>query len=112
MKWLKDEWPDWRDDGKRVEVEPDDGTTVAGKLEIDDFLVDGDGEEIPIFMVIADDEGGIVLRVTNGGGLWGELRIRGDFCFWLYTKDSRSGRVENFGRVGFDHLDQNLRLSF
>lgn len=54
-KW-SDAWPDWKDAGKRVEIERADGTAVAGKLHVDDFFHDGEGDEIPVFAVI--DDGG------------------------------------------------------
>lgn len=57
MDWKKwsEAWPDWQDAGKRVEIERDDGTTVAGKLAVDDFFPDGEGDEVPVFAVMADD---------------------------------------------------------
>jgi hypothetical protein len=57
MNWTKwnDAWPGWQDTGKRVEIEHDDGSTASGKLEVDDFFSDGEGEEIPVFIIIADD---------------------------------------------------------
>jgi len=56
MDWKKcsDAWPDWPDAGKRVEIEREDGTTVAGKLDVEDFFPDGEGDEVPVFTVIDD----------------------------------------------------------
>lgn len=56
MDWNKwsEAWPGWQDAGKRVEIEHGDGTTVAGKLDVDDFFQDGEGDEVPVFAVIDD----------------------------------------------------------
>ena len=56
MDWKKgsDAWPDWQDAGKRVEIERADGAAVAGKLDVDDFFPDGEGDEVPVFAVIDD----------------------------------------------------------
>lgn len=54
IDWGTVGWPDWFDAGKRVEIERDDGTTVVGKLEVDDFYPVDDGDEIPVFVVIDD----------------------------------------------------------
>jgi len=55
IDWIMVGWPDWSDAGKRVEIERDDGATVTGKLDIDDFFLDGEGDEIPVFAIIAED---------------------------------------------------------
>lgn len=57
MDWTNwnDAWPDWCDAGKRVEIDRGDGTTVAGKLDVDDFFPDGEGGEVPVFAVVGDD---------------------------------------------------------
>lgn len=55
MEWTTTDWPDWKDDGRRVEVEPEDGRTVQGELFVADFFADGEGDEIPIFEVRTDD---------------------------------------------------------
>ena len=56
MDWTKwsDAWPDWPDAGKHAEIELGDGTIVAGKLSVDDFSQDGEGDEAPVFVVIDD----------------------------------------------------------
>lgn len=52
---MTDTWPDWCDAGKNVEVELENGLTVNGQLLVDDFFPDGQGGEIPIFVIRADD---------------------------------------------------------
>lgn len=46
-------WPDWGDDGRRVEIRLDDGATVVGTLEQVDETPGPD--EAPLFDVVADD---------------------------------------------------------
>lgn len=52
--WTKTGWPDWPDEGKRVEVEFDNGMMVQGTLDIDDVFFTGE-DEVPVFFVITDD---------------------------------------------------------
>jgi len=52
--WTTTDWPDWKDVGRRVEVELECGETVLGELFVDDFFFDGEGE-VPIFAVRTDD---------------------------------------------------------
>lgn len=47
-------WPDWRDAGRRVEMRLEDGSIVCGILRVDDMTPGPD--EAPIF-VIEDSEG-------------------------------------------------------
>lgn len=56
MDWKQwaEAWPDWQDAGRRIEIEYDDGTAVAGKLDVDDFFPAGQGDEVPVFAVIDD----------------------------------------------------------
>ena len=56
MDWKKwgEAWPNWQDAGKRVEIERSDGTTASGRLDVDDFFPDGEGDEVPVFAVIDD----------------------------------------------------------
>lgn len=48
----RDDVPDWKDNGRRVEIEGQDGKTGQGVLDIIDQTPGPD--EIPIFEVIAD----------------------------------------------------------
>ena len=43
-------WPGWRDDGRTVEIELEDGTTLVGELCHDDTGRDEDGE-FPLWLV-------------------------------------------------------------
>jgi len=54
--WDTGGWPDWSDIGKRVEIEREDGTIVAGELIVDDFFPDGEGGEVPVFAILVDDD--------------------------------------------------------
>lgn len=45
-------WPDWQDDGRRVETERDDGSFLQGKLCFDDFTAGPD--ESPIWQILLD----------------------------------------------------------
>ncbi|ASY62513.1 hypothetical protein SJ05684_c10560 [Sinorhizobium sojae CCBAU 05684] len=45
-----DDWPDWQDVGKRVEVELEDGRTVTGLLNADTA-----GSDNPIFEIETAD---------------------------------------------------------
>jgi len=54
-EFIATNWPDWKDCGRRVEVEFDDGWTVQGDLFVSDFFQDGEGDEVPVFGVHADD---------------------------------------------------------
>jgi hypothetical protein len=55
--WGED-WPaEWRDVGRRVELLLEDGSTVTGTLEAEEFFTGED--EIPIFTVRTDDGRGI-----------------------------------------------------
>jgi hypothetical protein len=47
--------PDWCDNGKRVRIKLEDGSEFAGELSIDDWFDDGDGGEVPMFYLHADD---------------------------------------------------------
>lgn len=49
MDWITDDYPDWPDVGKRVEVELEDGLIVVGDLGADDWY------DVPIFEVVTDD---------------------------------------------------------
>ena len=51
-----DNWPDWGDAGRRVEIVRKDGSRVQGELFVDDWFDDGEGDEVSIFMV-RDDSG-------------------------------------------------------
>ncbi len=54
-EWTTTDWPGWRDSGRRVEVELEDGRTVQGELFVADFFPDGEGDEVPVFEVRCDD---------------------------------------------------------
>lgn len=54
MGWTT-QWPDWRDAGRRVELDLGDGY-IQGELFVEDFFPDGDGGECPVFGVRADDQ--------------------------------------------------------
>lgn len=47
-------WPDWQDAGKRVELVMRDGSSIKGRLEVEDEFFTGD-DEVPIFAVHTDD---------------------------------------------------------
>lgn len=49
-EWTTTDWPDWKDSGRRVEVELEDGRTVQGGLFVSDF------SPVPVFEV-RDDAG-------------------------------------------------------
>jgi hypothetical protein len=53
----EDDWPDWRDSGRAVEIQDEHGNTLVGKLIADDFISGGENgsDEIPIFRVITAD---------------------------------------------------------
>lgn len=55
MEWTTTDWPDWEDEGKRVEIERDDGTAVVGTLEGVELFPPEDANAIPMFLVISDD---------------------------------------------------------
>jgi hypothetical protein len=56
-EWTTTDWPDWKDAGRRVEVELEDGSTVQGDLLVADFFPDGEGDEVPMFEVAGDGGG-------------------------------------------------------
>jgi hypothetical protein len=72
--WLE-AWPDWADDGRRVELVLENGRTVDGILRIDDVVPDGEGDEYPIWIVTLDDGG--------------KLSFAGDMRKWRFL--SRGG---------------------
>lgn len=50
-RWLDyDDFPDWGDSGRQVEILLKDGSIVAGDLEASDVWFDGENE-VPIFSV-------------------------------------------------------------
>lgn len=49
MHWITDDYPDWKDVGKRVEAELEDGRVVVGDLGADDWY------DVPIFEIETDD---------------------------------------------------------
>lgn len=53
LEMPNNDWPDWCDAGKMVEINVD-GILTQGKLEIDDFGI-MDGDEYPIFTVLDDN---------------------------------------------------------
>ena len=55
MSEWREDTPDWTDDGKEVLMLCDDGRQVAGRLSADEFFPDGQGDEIPCFVVILRD---------------------------------------------------------
>ncbi|MFW6855345.1 hypothetical protein ACODYM_29060 [Burkholderia gladioli] len=48
-EWRQD-YPDWRDAGEKIELELEDGRIVSGELEID-AMSDGEGDEFPLCTV-------------------------------------------------------------
>lgn len=46
-------WPDWQDDGKKVEVECEDGSSIIGKLCFEDFSPGPD--ESPYWQIELED---------------------------------------------------------
>jgi hypothetical protein len=55
MEWAtSEEWPDFEDEGKRVEIERHDGATVGGLLEGLE-LYPPDVDMPPMFLVVSDD---------------------------------------------------------
>lgn len=54
MEWRTDS-PDWKDDGKLLNLLAESGSTITGKLCYDDFASDGEGEEYPIWNVRFDN---------------------------------------------------------
>lgn len=52
---INDLWPDWHDAGRRVEVKLESGVVAQGELVVDDFFPDGNGDEVPMFIVLGDD---------------------------------------------------------
>jgi hypothetical protein len=48
-------YPTWQDGEKAVELRLAKGEIVSGKLDIYDDVVDGDGDEWPLFQVILSD---------------------------------------------------------
>lgn len=49
MDWMTDNYPDWKDTGKLVEVELENGATVSGTLDADDWY------DVPIFEIVTND---------------------------------------------------------
>jgi hypothetical protein len=64
-----DDWPDWEDGNKPIEARLEDGRIVQGVLRVDDFFPDGEGGEIPIFIVEVYEEKISFADVTR----WKEL---------------------------------------
>jgi hypothetical protein len=54
MEWRTDS-PDWKDDGKLLNLLTESGSTITGKLCYDDFVNDGEGGEYPIWDVRFDN---------------------------------------------------------
>lgn len=53
-EWQDDnsqEWPDWSDTGRRMEIITEEGPTVVGELIADDVGFDGE-DEYPVLMVV------------------------------------------------------------
>lgn len=78
-EWMTTDWPDWKDAGRRVEVELEDGRTVQGELFVGDFFPDGEGDEVPVFSV-RDDAGQEYSFAANKR--WRFLRTGRDFLFY------------------------------
>lgn len=59
MEWQKvfggSIWPDWRDAGRMVEAKTDDGRIISGRLNVEDFVFDGQ-DECPVWQIV-DSEG-------------------------------------------------------
>jgi hypothetical protein len=55
MNWTSTSWPGWSDAGRLVEIEMEDGQTLQGTLEVDDFFTDGEGDEVPVFIIRTSD---------------------------------------------------------
>lgn len=55
VTWNSDynNWPDWSDAGKRVEL-LFGGESLLGELYVEDWFPDGEGDEIPIWYVEDD----------------------------------------------------------
>lgn len=54
--WLLDQSPEFRDDGKRIELLAANGQILQGTLYLDDWGTNEDGDEYPIFMVKLEDQ--------------------------------------------------------
>lgn len=53
MSW-NEGWPDWCDQGRKVVIEWGNGLRAEGKLEVDDWFPDGEGDEIPVWVVVTE----------------------------------------------------------
>lgn len=51
VEWRSWAEADWRDSGKSIEAQYDDGRTIVGKLIASDFVLLDDGDEAPIFEI-------------------------------------------------------------
>jgi len=54
MEWLEYN-PDWGDEGKEIELLCESGSIVRGRLEMEDFFPDGEGDEIPVWRVRSEN---------------------------------------------------------
>jgi hypothetical protein len=63
-KKFSEAWPDWKDSGRRIEIERQDGTRTAGVLYVEDFFALDDGDEVPVWCV-RDESGGEHSFVEN-----------------------------------------------
>jgi hypothetical protein len=50
----KPSWPDWEDNGRRLEFTYPNGRTLAGELVLEDVGFDGE-DEYPIWVILTDD---------------------------------------------------------
>jgi hypothetical protein len=50
-KWFawNESWPGWKDAGRFVEAEYQDGSVFTGRLMVKDFFPDGQGDEVPVW---------------------------------------------------------------
>jgi hypothetical protein len=56
MEWAaENDWPDSYDEGRLIELELPNGTTVLGHIEGTELFPLEDANEVPMFIVVSDD---------------------------------------------------------
>jgi len=104
-EWITTDWPDWKDAGRRVEVELEDGLTVQGELFVGDFFPDGEGDEVPVFSV-CDDAGQEYSFAANK--CWRFLHTGRDFLrrFEATLRRQQEPLGAPFASILAEHLDE------
>ena len=54
-EWTTRGWPGWKDIGRLVEIQVSGGSTIRGRVIVEDVFTDDEGDEVPMFGLCDSD---------------------------------------------------------